>query len=94
MNKFFRENEKVYLIVNEKGETENVFATLGMAIHAIEFKKTRICPEFITYDSLTRTEWTGRDGVGHSRQVQEIYICKNVTLDYMDRPRDVKLAEE
>ena len=94
MDKFSKENEKVYLLVNDEGRTENVFATLGMALHAMAYRKTRICPEFITHDSLTRTEWTGRDGKARSLQVQEVWVCKDVTTDYMCEPRDVTLTKE
>lgn len=83
--------EKVYLKIDESGHTLNVFDSLGMAICGIEQETKRICKEFITLQSATRLEWTGRDGVKRIREIHECPICKDVSLDYMDGPRFMAL---
>ena len=44
MKKYGKDAMTVFLTVNEKGETQNVFATVGMAIDAIAYDKCRIMP--------------------------------------------------
>jgi len=83
--------EKVYLKVDEDGKTLNVFDSLGMAICGIEQETKRISKEFITLQSVTRLEWTGRDGKKRIREIRECPICKDVTLDYMGGPRYMAL---
>ena len=81
----------VYLTVNEKGETKNVFATIGMAIDAIAYDKGRVMPDHVVESSLTSYKWKGKDGNIHSLEIKECPVCKDVTIDYMDRPRSLKL---
>ncbi len=83
--------EKVYLKVNEKGETENAFASIGMAICGIEQEAKRIEPQFITKQTLTELVWTGRDGIERSFKIMEAPIVTNVSLDYMNKVRPVSV---
>ena len=82
-------NEKVcvYLIVNERGETLNVYGTIGMAIDAIGYQACRIDKGCIKSRTLTKIEWTGRDGNDYSEEIFECPICTDFTLDYMNKPR-------
>lgn len=81
----------VYMTVNEKGETQNVFATLGMAIDDVYLQSKRISEEL--HRKLTRTKfsWRGRDGIDYSLEVKVCPVCKNVNMDYMARPRSCTL---
>lgn len=83
--------EKVYLKINEKGETLNVFDSLGMAICGIEQEAKRIFADLIEEQTLTRIVWHEKPHpeVKHSRTIMECPICNNVTLDYMDGLRPV-----
>lgn len=80
----------VYLIV-QNGETVNVFATLGLAIDCIAYNANRIAKECITSQTLTKLEWKGRDTSENVLEIKECPICKDVTLDYMDKPRSVNV---
>ena len=84
----------VYLTVNEKGETQNCFATLGTAIDAIAYDAGRIMPDHMTEKTLTYFTWKGNDGKRHSLEIKECPICKDVTLDYMSKPRAITLEKK
>ena len=77
----------VYLIVNEKGETLNVFATAGMAIDDIAQNACRIEENHITEKTATMLKWKGRDGKEYSLEIKRCPVCKDVTMDYMNKPR-------
>lgn len=81
--------EKVYLKINEKGETENVYSSLGMAICGIEQETRRINPELITKQTLTELAWKSVDGKEHSVKILECPVCEDIKLDYMNMPRPV-----
>ena len=83
--------EKVYLKINEKGETVNVFDSLGKAISGIEMEAKRIFAELIEHQSLTKIVWHEKIDTEkkHSYEIKECPICDFVELDYMDRPRAV-----
>ena len=72
MKRFGRDEMTVYLTVNEKGETQNVFATLGMAIDAIAYNKCRIMPDHIIEDTMTSMKWKGNDSKTYSLEIKEI----------------------
>ena len=83
--------EDVFLIVDENEVTQNIYATLGMAIDAIEYNARRIMPENIRFKTKTSLEWGGRDDKHYGLFIKVCPICKDVTLDYMDKPRDYDL---
>lgn len=91
MERFMKELSKgelkVYLIANEKSETLNVYATVGMAIDAISYNARRIANDSILELSRTKLKWRGRNGDKHFLEIRECPICKDVTLDYMNMPR-------
>lgn len=79
----------VYLKVDSKGETVNVFDSLGMAICDIEMVAKRIFSELIEEQTLTRIVWHEKlnPEVKHSYTIMECPICTDVTTDYMYGPR-------
>lgn len=79
--------KEVYLTVNEKGVTENVFATLGMAIDAIEMAANRIEESFIEERTISFLKWKGRDQKSYSLEIKKCPICTDVKMDYMNRPK-------
>lgn len=79
--------KEVYLTVNEKGVTENVFATLGMAIDAIEMAANRIEESFIEERTISSLKWKGRDKKSYSLEIKKCPICTDVKMDYMNRPK-------
>lgn len=83
--------ETVYLKVNEKGETVNVFGSLGMAICGIEMSVSRTCDDLIEEHTLTKLVWHERMNteIKHSYTIMECPVCTDITLDYMDAPRAV-----
>lgn len=83
--------EDMYLTVNQDGVTQNLFATLGKAIDAIAYDRGRIMPDHIIESTPTMFKWKGNDGKIYSLEVKQCPVCKDVTLDYMNRPRDIKL---
>lgn len=85
------ELSKVYLKVNEKGETENVFATLGRAIDDLALEGVRIDENLIKSKTISSLKWQGRDGKSRSYEIKEAPICKDVNFDYMDMPRTLTL---
>lgn len=87
MKKYGKDAMTVYLTVDEKGETQNVFATVGMAIDAIAYDKGRIMPDHIIEETMTSYKWKGNDGKTYSLEIRECPVCKDVTCDYMNRPR-------
>lgn len=91
MKKYGRESMTVYLTVNEKGETQNVFMTIGMAIDAIAYNKVRIMSDHIIEETMTSFKWKGNDGKTYSLEIMECDVCKDVTYDYMCKPRTFKL---
>lgn len=92
MKRYSRKDDmNVYLTVDEKGETQNVFVTLGMAIDAIAYNMGRIIPDNIIESSLTAFKWKGRDGKTYSLEIKECPVCKDVTMDYVCKPRTIKL---
>ena len=93
MKRFGRDEMTVYLTVNEKGETQNVFATLGMAIDAIAYNKCRIMPDHIIEDTMTSMKWKGNDSKTYSLEIKECPVCKDVTRDYMNCPRTLTLKK-
>ena len=93
MKKYGKDAMKVFLTVNETGETQNVFATIGIAIDAIAYDKGRIMPDHITEETMTSYKWKETNGTEHSLEIKECDICKDVTLDYMYKPRTYKLSK-
>lgn len=93
IKKFGKDEMTVYLTVNEKGETQNVFATVGMAIDAIAYNKCRIMPDHIIEETMTSFKWKGNDGKIYSLTIMECPVCKDVTMDYMNKPRVFKLTK-
>lgn len=91
MNKYGKAPMKVFLTVNQDGETQNVFATVGMAIDAIAYDKGRVMPDHIVESSPTAYKWKGNDGKIYSLEIMECDVCKDVTMDYMCKPRTFKL---
>ena len=91
MEKYGKDPMTVYLTVNEKGETQNVFATIGMAIDAIAYAAGRITPGFVTGMTLTSVRWKGNDKKEYSLEILECPVCKDVTMDYMCKPRSLNL---
>jgi hypothetical protein len=84
----------VYLTVDGNGVTKNVFATLGMAIDAIEMCEERICEELITERTITSLKWNGRDGNEYSLEIKKCPICTDVRVDYMNEPRAFVIVEQ
>lgn len=78
---------KVYLKVNQNGETENVFATIGKAIDDLDLEAKRIEESLIVSKTLSTLKWRGRDGKDYSYEIKECPICNDISLDYMDCPR-------
>ena len=91
MKKYGKSPMTVYLTVNQDGETQNVFVTIGMAIDAIAYNKGRIMPDHITEETMTSFKWKGNDGKTYSLEIKECDVCKDVTMDYMSKPRTFKL---
>ena len=83
--------EDMYLTVDQDGVTQNLFATLGKAIDAIAYDKGRIMPDSIIESTLTMYKWKGTDGKIYSLEVKQCPVCKDVTLDYTNRPRNIEL---
>lgn len=83
--------EKVYLKINEKGETLNVFGSLGMAICGIEQEARRIFAELIEEQTLTKIVWHEKPNpeIKRSRTIVECPICTDINSDYMFGPRTV-----
>lgn len=84
----------VYLTVNENGETQNCFSTIGTAIDAIAYDAGRIMPNNIIEQTLTSYKWKGNNGENHSLEIKECPICKDVTLDYMNKPRSITIEKK
>jgi hypothetical protein len=78
---------KVYLKVNQNGETVNVFATVGRAIDDLSLESVRIDKNLIVSKTLSALKWRGRDGKIYSYEIKECPICKDISLDYMCYPR-------
>lgn len=78
---------KVYLKVNQNGETENVFATIGKAIDDLSLEAKRIDESLIVSKTLSTIKWRGRNGKDFSYEIKECPICDDISLDYMDCPR-------
>ena len=78
---------KVYLKVNQNGETKNVFATVGKAIDDLDLDAERIEKSSIISKTLSTLKWKGRDGKNYSYEIKECPICEDIHLDYMDIPR-------
>ena len=78
----------VYLTVDEKGVTENVFATLGMAIDAIEMAAKRVEESFIEERTISSLKWKKKKKKSYSLEIKKCPICTDVKMDYMNRPRD------
>lgn len=78
---------KVYLKVNQNGETENVFATIGKAIDDLYLEAKRIDENLIVSKTLSTLKWRGRNGKDFSYEIKECPICNDISLDYMDCPR-------
>lgn len=78
---------KVYLKVNQNGETENVFATVGKAIDDLDLEAKRIEESLIISKTLSTLKWRGRDGKNYSYEIKECPICNDIRIDYTDRPR-------
>lgn len=92
MEKYSRtDRQTVYLTVNQDGETQNVFLTIGMAIDAIAYAMGRVMPDHIIESSPTAYKWKGNDGKTYSLEIKECDVCKDVTMDYMCKPRTFKL---
>ena len=83
--------EYVYLKINEKGETVNVFDSLGMAICGIEQEAKRIYADLIEKQTLTELVWHDKMDPErkHSYTIKECSICTDVSQDYMYGPRAV-----
>ena len=77
---------KVYLKVNQNGETENVFTTIGKAIDNLDLEAKRIDKSLIKSKTLSTLKWRGRDGKDYSYEIKECPICNDISLDYMNRP--------
>lgn len=77
----------VYLTVDGNGVTKNVFATLGMAIDAIEMAAKRVEESFIEERTISSLKWKGRNGNEYSLEIKKCPICTDVRMDYMNRPR-------
>lgn len=82
---------KVYLKVNQNGETENVFATIGKAIDDLVLEAKRIDESHIMSKTLTTLEWRGINGKDFSYEIKECPICNDIRIDYMNRPRILSL---
>lgn len=84
----------VYLTMNEKGETQNVFATLGMAIDNIAFQAKRIDEKNLESLTLSKIVWHG-SGVNEHKQysleIKKCFICTDNSLDYMVHPMTINL---
>lgn len=78
---------KVYLKVNQNGETVNVFDTIGKAIDDLVLEAKRIDESLIVSKTLSTLEWRGRDGKDYSYEIEECSICNDIRIDYMNRPR-------
>lgn len=78
---------KVYLKVNQNGETVNVFATVGGAIDDLNLEAARIDKNLIVSKTLSTLKWRGREGKIYSYEIKECPICKDISLDYMYYPR-------
>jgi hypothetical protein len=92
MKKFSKAQvDDMYLTVDQDGVAQNLFATLGMAIDAVAYDKTRLMEDCITEHTPTLLKWKGRDGKDYSLEVMRCPVCKDVTRDYMERPRSVEL---
>lgn len=83
--------EDMYLTVDQDGVTQNLFATLGKAVDAIAYERTRIVDDCIIEHLPTMLRWKGRDNGTYSLEVKRCPVCKDVTLDYMQRPRSIEL---
>lgn len=91
MNYIQNNDLKVYLIVDDKGVTHNVYGTVGMALDAISYNYHRLDPEFVLEVSRTKLKWKDRQGNERFMEIKECPICKDVTMDYMNMPRDFEL---
>ena len=78
---------KVYLKVNQDGETKNVFTTVGKAIDNLSLEAKRINKSLIVSKTLSTLKWKGRDGKNYSYEIKECPMCDDIHLDYMDYPR-------
>lgn len=78
---------KVYLKVNQDGETKNVFTTVGKAIDNLSLEAKRINKSLIVSKTLSTLKWKGGDGKNYSYEIKECPICDDIHLDYMDCPR-------
>lgn len=82
---------KVYLKVNQNGETENVFATIGKAIDDLDLEAKRIDENLIVSKTLSTLKWRGRNGKDFSYEIKECPVCNDIRLDYMNCPRILSL---
>lgn len=78
---------KVYLKVNQNGETENVFATIGKAIDDLDLEAKRIEESHIVSKTLSTLKWRGRNGKDFSYEIKECPICDDIRIDYTLCPR-------
>lgn len=78
---------KVYLKVNQNGETKNVFTMIGKAIDDLDLEAKRIDESLIKSKTLFTLKWTGRNGKDYSYEIKECPICDDISLDYMNCPR-------
>ena len=83
--------DDMFITVDQDGCMQNLFATLGKAIDAVAYEKTRIVKDSIIEHTPTMLKWRGRDSLVYSLEVKSCPVCKDVTLDYMNRPRTIEL---
>lgn len=81
----------IYLTVDEKGATLNVFATLGAAIDAVKYDSRRIREDLIDELTPTKCKWHDIQGDPHSLEVKVCPVCTDFALDYMNHPRALEL---
>lgn len=91
MGYILNNNLKVYLIVDDTEVTHNVYATVGMALDAIEYNYYRLDPDCVLELSRTKLRWKDRHGKERFLEIKECPICKDITMDYMNTPRAFKL---
>lgn len=91
LNYVMNNDLKVYLIVDDKDVTHNVYATIGMALDAITYNYHRLDADNVLEISRTKLKWRYRQGNERFMEIKECPICKDVTNDYMSQPRAFKL---